>query len=120
MIIVKRCHWFTGIFNLLPYNMYSNLKLLNCITMNFRPCTKVHTFSAVQYNKYKHEMNPNVQKTTYSTSLLRIEDISTHVKLASLQQKRCLNIAAKLVNNASPKVQPYMKLMRIDRPIGKI
>jgi len=118
MIIVKRCHWFTGIFSLLPYNMYSNLKLLNCITMNFRPCTKIHTFSAVQYNKYKHEVNPNVQKTTYS--LLRIEDILTHVKLASLQQKRCLNIAAKLVNNASPKVQPYMKLMRIDKPIGKI
>ncbi|EFN67757.1 Para-hydroxybenzoate--polyprenyltransferase, mitochondrial [Camponotus floridanus] len=38
--------------------------------------------------------------------------------LTPLQQKRYLNIAAKLVNNASPKVQPYMKLMRIDKPIG--
>jgi len=85
------------------------------MAVDFKPCTMVHTFSAV-YNKYYREVNPNVQRTY---SLLRIED-STHVKLTDLQQKRYLNIAAKLVNNSSPKVQPYMKLMRIDRPIGKI
>lgn len=115
MVIVKRCRWLTGIVSLLSHNTYSSLKLLNHTAVNFRPCTKVHTFSAV-HNKYKHEVNPNVQRTTYS--LLKIEDISTRVKL-DLQQKRYLSIATKLVNNASPKVQPYMKLMRIDKPIGK-
>lgn len=115
MIIIKRCRQFTGVFSLLLHDTYSSLKLLNYTAVNFRPCTKVHTLSAVQYNKYKHEMSPNVQRTT---SLLRIDDISAHDKLTSLQQKRCLSIAAKLVNNASPKVQSYMKLMRIDKPIG--
>lgn len=115
MIIIKRCRWLTGVVNLLSHNTYSSLKLLNCTAVNFRPCTKVHTFSAV-HDKYKHEVNPNVQRTH---SLLRIEDISTRVKL-DLQQKRYLSIAAKLVNNSSPKIQPYMKLMRIDKPIGKI
>ncbi|XP_018315287.1 4-hydroxybenzoate polyprenyltransferase, mitochondrial isoform X2 [Mycetomoellerius zeteki] len=116
MVVIKRCRWFTGVFRLLPQNTYSNFKLLNYTAMNFRPCTKVHTSSAIQYNKYKNEMNPNVQRNTYSLS--RIENISAHVKLVSSQQNRCLSIAAKLVNNASPKVQPYMKLMRIDKPIG--
>lgn len=115
MIIVKRCRWFTGVFNFLSHNTYSSLKLLNHTAVDFKPCTMVHTFSVV-YNKYYREVNPNVQRP----SLLRIEDNSTHVKLTNLQQKRCLNFAAKLVNNSSPKVQPYMKLMRIDRPIGKI
>ncbi|KMQ92574.1 para-hydroxybenzoate-- mitochondrial [Lasius niger] len=57
-----------------------------------------------------------MRKITHS--LLRTDDALTYVKLALFQQKRCLSIAAKLVNNASPKVQPYMKLMRIDKPIG--
>lgn len=114
MIIAKRCRWLNGIFSLQSHNTYSSLKLLNHTAVNFKPCTKIQTFCAV-HNKYKYE--GNVQRTT---SLLRIEDISTHVKLADSQQKRCLSIATKLVNNASPKVQPYMKLMRIDKPIGKI
>lgn len=33
-------------------------------------------------------------------------------------QKRHSSIATKLVQNAPSKVQPYMKLMRIDKPIG--
>lgn len=116
MIIAKRCRWFTGVFNLLSHNTYSSLKLLNRTAVDFKPCTMVHTFSAV-YNKYNREVNPNVQRITYS--LLRIEDNSTRIKFTDSQQKRCVSIAAKLVNNASPKVQPYMKLMRIDKPIGK-
>ncbi|XP_071644168.1 4-hydroxybenzoate polyprenyltransferase, mitochondrial [Temnothorax longispinosus] len=114
MIIVKRCRWFTGAVSLLSHNTYSSLKLLNPTAVNFRPCTKI-PFSAVCH-KYKYEASPNVLRTTYS--LLRIEDTLTCVKLSDSQRKRCLSIAAKLVNNASPKVQPYMKLMRIDKPIG--
>lgn len=117
MIIVKRCRWSTGIFSVLSHDTYSSLKLLNYTAVNFRPCTKVHTFSTL-HNKYKREgshCTVNVQRTT---SLLRIEDIPTRIKLADSQQKKCLSIATKLVDNASPKVQPYMKLMRIDKPIG--
>ncbi|XP_018051380.1 PREDICTED: 4-hydroxybenzoate polyprenyltransferase, mitochondrial [Atta colombica] len=116
MIIIKRYRWFTGVLRLLSQDTYSNFKLLNYTAMNFRPCIKVYSSSAIQHNKYKNETNPNMQKNTYS--LLKIENISAHVKSVSLQQNRYLSIAAKLVNNASPKVQPYMKLMRIDKPTG--
>ncbi|XP_039313160.1 4-hydroxybenzoate polyprenyltransferase, mitochondrial isoform X2 [Solenopsis invicta] len=119
MIIVKRCLWVTGVFSFLSRNTYSSFKLLNRTAVNFRPCTKIQTFSTVQCNKYKHNPSPNVlplQRITYS--LLRIKNIPICVKLADVPQKRCLSIAAKLVNNASPNVQPYMKLMRIDKPIG--
>jgi len=115
MRIVKRCCWMTGVFSLLSHNTNSSLRLLNRTAVNFRPCSKIYTFSAV-YNKCKYEASPNVQRTSYS--LLRIENISTRVKSVDSQQTRCLSIATKLVNNASPKVQPYMKLMRIDKPIG--
>ncbi|KYN05995.1 Para-hydroxybenzoate--polyprenyltransferase, mitochondrial [Cyphomyrmex costatus] len=115
MIIIKRC-WLTGVLRLLPHNTYFNHKLLNYTAENFRPYMNVHVFSTIQCNKYKYEVSPNIQSNI--CSLLRIENISTHVKLVSLQQNRCLSIATKLVNNASPKVQPYMKLMRIDKPTG--
>lgn len=117
MTIVKRCCRMTGVFSFLSHNTYSSLRLLNRTAVNFKPCSKIYTFSMV-HNKCKYEASPNVQRTSYS--LLRIENISTRVKSVDLQQTRCLSIAAKLVNNASPKVQPYMKLMRIDKPIGKI
>jgi hypothetical protein len=33
--------------------------------------------------------------------------------------RRAGTFAATFVNNSSPALQPYMKLMRIDKPIGK-
>lgn len=116
MLIIKRCHQLTGVINLLSHNMYPSFTLLNYTARNLpKPCTEVRTLS-IAHKKYKHKVDPSVQKI--ARSLSRTNNALTHVKLA--QQKRCLNIAAKLVNNASPKVQPYMKLMRIDKPIGKV
>ncbi|KAL0111147.1 hypothetical protein PUN28_012811 [Cardiocondyla obscurior] len=114
MLIVKRCQCFCGAF-MLSHNTYSSLKLLHRTAVNFRSCTNIHTTSAV-CDKDKCDMKSNVQKSTYS--LLKVENKLSHDKLTDLQQKRNLSIAAKLVNNISPKVQPYMKLMRIDKPIG--
>ncbi|KAL0111253.1 hypothetical protein PUN28_012861 [Cardiocondyla obscurior] len=114
MLIVKRCQCFCGAF-MLSHNTYSSLKLLHRTAVNFRSCTNIHTTSAV-CDKDKCDMKSNVQKNTYS--LLKVENKLSHDKLTDLQQKRNLSIAAKLVNNISPKVQPYMKLMRIDKPIG--
>lgn len=118
MPIIKKCHQLTGVISLLSHNVYPSFILLNYTTRNFsRLCTEVRTLS-VGYKKYKHKTNPSAQNIAYS--LLRTSNALINVKLTPLQQKRYLNIAAKLVNNASPKVQPYMKLMRIDKPIGKL
>lgn len=114
MPIIKICHRLTGVISLLSHNVYPSFISLNFTTRNFsRLCTEVRTLS-VGYKKYK--INPSAQNIAYSLS--RTSNTLINVKLAPLQQKRYLNIAAKLVNNASPKVQPYMKLMRIDKPIG--
>ncbi|XP_072747745.1 4-hydroxybenzoate polyprenyltransferase, mitochondrial [Anoplolepis gracilipes] len=118
MLIMKRCHRLTGIVSLLSHNpiAFPSFTVLNRTTRNLsRTCTEIRTLS-VAHEKYKHKADPSVQKIAHS--LLRPNNAPTHVKLAFSQQKRCMSIAAKLVNNASPKVQPYMKLMRIDKPIG--
>lgn len=121
MLIIKRfriirSHHFTGVISALSHNAFSSFTL-NCTARNLsRLCTEVRTLS-IAHEKYKHKVDPNARQIVHS--LLRTNDALTHDKLALLQQKRCLSIAAALVNNASPKVQPYMKLMRIDKPIGK-
>lgn len=120
MLIIKKCHQFTGVINLLSHNIYPTFICLNYTTRNLslaRLCTEVRTLS-VGYKKYKYKKDPNAQNVAYS--LLRTSNTLTNVKLTPLEQKRYLNIAAKLVNNASPKVQPYMKLIRLDKPIGKL
>ncbi|XP_011646694.1 4-hydroxybenzoate polyprenyltransferase, mitochondrial [Pogonomyrmex barbatus] len=117
MLIARKCHGLTGVVSLLSRDIYSSLKLLSCTAVNFRSCIEIHTgSSSIVQTKYKYEANHNIHRTTFSSS--RMKNILTCIKLTDLQQRRYLSIAAKLVNNASPKVQPYMKLMRIDKPIG--
>ncbi|XP_020300871.1 4-hydroxybenzoate polyprenyltransferase, mitochondrial isoform X2 [Pseudomyrmex gracilis] len=60
--------------------------------------------------------SPSMHK--YSHLIHETRSMLTCCELVDLHPKRCLSIAAKLVNNASPKIQPYMKLMRLDKPIG--
>jgi len=117
MLILKGCHRLTGIVGLLSRNTCFDSLLLNYAVTNLQPCIEVRTLS-VLHNKHKHKVDLSA-RTIHS--LLRTENTLKHVKLANnLQQKRYLDIAAKLVNNASPQVQPYMRLMRIDKPIGEI
>lgn len=118
MLVVRRCHRFTGVVGSLSCKAYPDLMLLNYSTSNHmqsRCFAEVCTLSTVQ-NKYKSKVLSTEPKTT--NSLLRTVDVLTCVKLADLQQRRYLGLAAKLVNNASPKIQPYLKLMRMDKPIG--
>ena len=44
----------------------------------------------------------------------------TSDKKKNLKDKKALGFAAKFVNSAKPEFQPYLKLMRIDKPIGKL
>lgn len=118
MLVIKRYHRFTAIVGSLSCKVYPEFMLLNCSICNriqnrFYP--EICTLSIVR-NRLKPIVNLNEPKTT--NSLLRTGDILKHIKLADSQQKRYLGSAAKLVNKASPKVQPYMKLMRMDKPIG--
>lgn len=117
ILVVKRCHQLTGMIGSLSCKVYPKFMLLNCSIFNHmqnRSFAKVCTLSIVQ-NRYKPKVDLCEHKTM--NSLSRTGDILTCVKL-DVQQKRYIGLAAKLVNNTSPKVQPYMKLMRMDKPIG--
>jgi len=117
MLTLKGCYRFTGIVGLLSRNTCLDSLLLNYTVRNLQPCIKIPTLS-VLHNKHKHKVDLSARAIH---SLLRTENTLKHIKLSkNLQQKRYFDIAAKLVNNASPQVQPYMKLMRIDKPIGNI
>lgn len=114
MLSIKTYHRLAGVIGLQSCKVYPGM-LLNCTASNFR-CAEVRTLS-VMHNKCKHKVDFSAQKTT--NSLLRTKDMLIFIKLANLQQKRYSSLVAKLVNNASSKVQPYIKLMRLDKPIGK-
>ncbi|XP_014477479.1 PREDICTED: 4-hydroxybenzoate polyprenyltransferase, mitochondrial [Dinoponera quadriceps] len=112
LLVVKRCR-FTGVGGLLSYKAYPTL--LNCSASN---CTHDRTYvDACTLSIVQNKIDLSEHKTT--NSLLKTKgDILTRVKLTTLQQRRYLGLASKLVNSASPKVQPYLKLMRMDKPIG--
>ncbi|EZA59081.1 hypothetical protein DMN91_008042 [Ooceraea biroi] len=114
MLILKRCHRFTGVVGLLSRSAWPNHAVLNCPVTNLYSGIEVRTLS-ILHNRHN---NVDLSARTTVHSLLRTENTLKHVKLADFQQSRFLGFAAKLVNNASPKVQPYMKLMRMDKPIG--
>ncbi|XP_011152626.1 4-hydroxybenzoate polyprenyltransferase, mitochondrial isoform X2 [Harpegnathos saltator] len=121
MLVVRKYHQLTKVIGLPSRKAYPDVMLLNLVfsQVQNRSCAEVCSLCIVQ-NKFKPKVDLSVQRT--ANSLLRTSDVlihvSTCVKLADLQQKRYLGLAAKLVNNVSPKVQPYMKLMRMDKPIG--
>lgn len=116
MLVVRRYHWLAGIIYSTSHNMYPCLTLLNSTVFKFsQSYTNVRTLS-ILHNRSKHKVHPSTWKI--ANSLLNMENELHHAKLADSHQKRYLGLAAKLVNNVPSKVQPYMKLMRIDKPIG--
>lgn len=121
MIILQRCHRrLAGIVggSLSRNASWPDLALLKYADTNHHLWPEVRTLSILSiHNKHKRKVDLGARTTVHS--LLRTENALKHEKLADLQQNRHLGIAAKLVNNASPRVQPYMKLMRIDKPIGE-
>lgn len=118
MLVIRRCHRLTAVVGSLSCKVYPAFMRLDSLAFNHmqsRFHAKICPLSIVQ-NKFKPKVNLSERETT--NSLLRTGDMLTCMKLTDSQQKRYLGLAARLVNNASPKVQPYMKLVRMDKPIG--
>ena len=110
MLISGKCLHFTCT-TLLRSN-YSSHKL-NPYIKSLCACERLLHLSLVRLNL---QDNKKLQ-------VLKVNEISTKSKsifsrTVYFEQKRHIGFAAKFVNNSSPKIQPYMKLMRIDKPIG--
>lgn len=116
MLIMRRCHQVSGFIGLFSHNSCPKLTVVKCTALNFCSFGEIRSLSTI-HDKYTRKMDLSTHKIAHTLS--RTEGRLSHITLGDLQQKRYLSIAAKLVNNASPKVQPYMKLMRIDKPIGE-
>lgn len=97
MILLKVCRQTTCITGFIK-TINHNLKW--CRKDDVFIYNKIHTSSAV--NILNHD-----------------RDDKQKVDTKFCQRAKSFSVAAKIVENAPVKFKPYMKLMRIDRPIGK-
>ena len=80
---------------------------------------KIHTSAAINIlsrKNYENEYRKSKQ-LGFETSLINIQR-KNDLPGAICQTSRELSIASKIVDKAPLKIKPYMKLMRIDKPIG--
>ncbi|KOC66330.1 4-hydroxybenzoate polyprenyltransferase, mitochondrial [Habropoda laboriosa] len=83
-------------------------------------CNAVHTKSCI-HNKYNNEHEKtSTQKIVKSVRFFSNEGDETaqFIKESNIQPKRSTTFATRLVNNSPARVQPYLKLIRMDKPIG--
>ncbi|XP_014613428.1 PREDICTED: 4-hydroxybenzoate polyprenyltransferase, mitochondrial isoform X1 [Polistes canadensis] len=101
-------------FGLLTYIDHSNLKQIKRITLSSICSFKnFHTLSFNQI-KYKYKICFDIDNKV--KPLLGSNTLS-YIDLSHCQERRYSRLTARILNFSS-KVQPYMKLMRIDKPIG--
>ncbi|XP_034952314.1 4-hydroxybenzoate polyprenyltransferase, mitochondrial [Chelonus insularis] len=122
----QRLSELTKLLRISPWR-HGRYKQLKIYGIKVCDCSDIYTRCLV----YNNNNNNKHLNTFTNDALKRTKDICInssgvgwHSKCLSPQeviivkQIRHLNIAAKIVNNFPSRVQPYMKLMRIDRPIG--
>jgi hypothetical protein len=113
MIIIGGLQRLTNITR--KYNSF-NLQLKFFCKDDINIYNKIHTSVANTLNnvldkkeyQQKHKEIPSIRFTRKSNEFGKFESIN-----------RSLSIASAIVDKAPLKFQPYMKLMRIDKPIGK-
>ncbi|KAK0165229.1 hypothetical protein PV328_003764 [Microctonus aethiopoides] len=99
--------------NLGRHTRYKRWKIFNMKVYN---CTRIHTTSFLcNNNELDKKFNGNNVHGRSNTSL---EKCINSNKLMNLNQERHLSLAARIVESSPTNIQPYMKLMRIDKPIG--
>lgn len=113
MICIRKCKTFGVSYGLLTDNYYSSQKQIKIALSSICSFSKLHTLSTTKV-QYKHV---GIDIDNKVKSSLRLSTLD-HINLFSCQQRRYLGLAAKIVNNSPPKIKPYLKLMRMDKPIG--
>ncbi|KAK2582686.1 hypothetical protein KPH14_004960 [Odynerus spinipes] len=114
MIWIRGCQKFSVSYGLSTYINYSSQKPMKKALSSIRSCTNFHTLSSIN-TKYKYKMYFDIDSKVKSS--LRLDTLN-YINSVSCQQRRHLGLAERIVNNSSPKIQPYLKLMRMDKPIG--
>lgn len=88
---------------------------LRIVENDFRMLRKIHNTLAVSFVSSGGRDN---QKTNRWSDNLVLSRNRRKYDLTYVPRKELVNVASKIVNSAPVSVQPYMRLMRIDKPIG--
>lgn len=118
MITVRWCHHLFRSGKCLISNIQSSQS--KCVINYLYPCNAIHVSSFAHEKQHAENYKiskQGVRKPVKST--LNEKDETTQFNTTNVwSQQRNATFATKIVNNAPPKVQPYLKLIRMDKPIG--
>ncbi|XP_031838874.1 ubiquinone biosynthesis protein COQ2, mitochondrial [Nomia melanderi] len=115
MIIMKRCQQFIASGKLLVSCLQSSQGLH--VVNQLHPWTTIHTSSFI-HDKYKRNYISTENLSKPAEVSLKPNDEVVHSLTSNVQSKQNVTFAVKLVNNSPSKIRPYLKLLRMDKPIG--
>lgn len=73
------------------------------------------------HDKWRYKSDYSlIQNVPKSTKVLSETNETIHLKSTNSLPKQNVTFATKIVNYFPPKIQPYLKLLRMDKPIGEI
>lgn len=84
-------------------------------------CHTVHTTSVHYKCNYTSNKTSTQEILKPDKFLLNTKDGTTELATAtSAQHRQSVTLAARIVNKSPRRIQPYLKLIRMDKPIGEI
>ncbi|XP_046624233.1 4-hydroxybenzoate polyprenyltransferase, mitochondrial isoform X1 [Neodiprion virginianus] len=119
MLVPGRCRVVPSLTRLLRCSVRSSHKnWFKLQAVSYCPCQQIHTSYFLNIKKeYKKLYKQNVNQLRV-TPVQNITNCLPPSDNDILQAKRRVSLAATLVNKSPVSIQPYMRLMRIDKPIG--
>lgn len=110
---MRRCQVFITSGKLLASISQSSQR--SCVVSPLHPQSIIHTSS------FNHDDRLKRNSHTSTENLLKTVDVSlkpTDEAVHALPLKRKVTFAMRLVNNSPSKIRPYLRLLRMDKPIG--
>ncbi|XP_057340108.1 4-hydroxybenzoate polyprenyltransferase, mitochondrial isoform X2 [Microplitis mediator] len=113
-MMIESCHKLSG-FKLLKINYWSHTrrKYYRFLNLDTCRCSQINDSSVNNDVNIKHQRLYTSDIKFQSVNSLLLRQVRKTMK-----QDRQFSIAAKIVDSSPTNIRPYLKLMRIDKPIG--
>lgn len=111
MLRIEGCQCLAGLTRLLRYTSWSHTRYKSSLVRCDFEMRAFHTSALATAAKMKMQVR--------TIKLNGSESDSKKNSQKNSKDNRPQSVAARLVDAAPPEIQPYMKLMRIDKPIGE-
>lgn len=109
---VQACQRLSGLAKFLQTNTWRHIRYKNQKNIKIKPLNSWN-YRGVQTTNWTFKNN-NLNEINKSMITEKISNDDRNID----ETIKSLNLAAKIVDSCPKSVQPYMKLMRIDKPIG--